>query len=386
MNQVRVGVVGLGNMGQAHVRCIQAGEAPGLVLSAVADAREESLAPYRGRTDVVAFAEAEALIGSDAVDAVIIATPHFSHTALGIAALQAGRHVLVEKPISVHKADAERLLAAHRDRSQVFAAMFNQRTDPRYLALRAMIRDGELGEIHRTQWTITDWFRTERYYASGGWRATWAGEGGGVLLNQCPHQLDLWQWLFGMPATVRGFCQYGRFHDIEVEDMVTAYLEYASGATGVFITTTGEAPGTNRLEVAADRGRVVIEGSRLQFIRNQVPAREFSRTSDRSFDAPPAEITETTIDGTGPQHRGILANFADAILHGAPLIATAHEGIHSVELANAILYSSHEGRPIEMPLDGAAYQAFLEERIRTSTHRKRVVDAATAADDFAASF
>ena len=386
MEVVRVGVIGLGNMGQQHVKAILAGEAPGLVLAAVADAQEERLAAFGDRPEVAGFTEAEALIGSGAVDAVLIATPHFSHTSLGIAALEAGLHVLVEKPISVHKADAERLLAAHRGRDQVFAAMFNQRTDPRYLALRRMIRDGEIGEIHRVQWTITDWFRTERYYASGGWRATWAGEGGGVLLNQCPHQLDLWQWLFGMPRTVRGFCRYGRFHDIEVEDMVTAYLEYESGATGVFITTTGEAPGTNRLEVAADRGRVVIEGTRLQFIRNRVPAQEFSRRSERAFDAPPTETTNEELEGTGPQHRGILANFAEAILRGAPLLASAHEGIHSVELANAILYSSHLGRPLELPLDAGAYQDFLEERIRTSTHQKQVVDAPTAADDFAGSF
>lgn len=386
MEVVRVGVIGLGNMGQQHVKAILAGEAPGLVLAAVADAQAERLAAFGDRPEVAGFTEAEALIGSGAVDAVLIATPHFSHTSLGIAALEAGLHVLVEKPISVHKADAERLLAAHRGRDQVFAAMFNQRTDPRYLALRRMIRDGEIGEIHRVQWTITDWFRTERYYASGGWRATWAGEGGGVLLNQCPHQLDLWQWLFGMPRTVRGFCRYGRFHDIEVEDMVTAYLEYESGATGVFITTTGEAPGTNRLEVAADRGRVVIEGTRLQFIRNRVPAQEFSRRSERAFDAPPTETTNEELEGTGPQHRGILANFAEAILRGAPLLASAHEGIHSVELANAILYSSHLGRPLELPLDAGAYQDFLEERIRTSTHQKQVVDAPTAADDFAGSF
>lgn len=386
MDTVRVGIIGLGNMGQAHAKTILDGKAPGLTLTAVADAREQLLADYGKKEGVSTFVEAETLIADGPVDAVIIATPHYSHTTLGMAALEAGHHVLVEKPISVHKGDAEKLLAAHTDPRQVFAAMFNQRTDPRYATLKKLIEDGELGDIHRVQWTITDWFRTEQYYASGGWRATWAGEGGGVLLNQCPHQLDLWQWLFGMPSSVRAFCQYGRFHDIEVEDMVTAYLEYPTGTTGVFITTTGEAPGTNRLEVAGDRGRVVIEGSQLGRIVNQVPASEFSRTCERGFDAPPTETASLTLDEGGPQHAGILSNFADAILHQKPLIASAHEGIRSVELANALLYSSHLGRPVDLPLNVADYQAFLEEKIRTSTHQKRVVESTPNADDFAGSF
>jgi predicted dehydrogenase len=232
--------------------------------------------------------------------------------------------------------------------------MYNQRTDPRYRRLRELIRSGELGAVRRINWIITDWFRTQAYYSSGRWRASWAGEGGGVLLNQSPHQLDLWWWLFGQPASVRAFCQFGRFHQIEVEDSVTAFLEYANGTQGVFITTTGEAPGTNRLEVAADRGKVVIEGSSLKWTRTAAPVAEWCASHPKGFEAPPVE------------QRELLQNFADAILDGTPLLAPAAEGIHSLELANAMLYSTFTDATVPLPLDAAAYAAALQQKIAVS--------------------
>ena len=237
MKEVRLGIIGLGNMGKVHARSIVEGRIPRSRLTAVADSNAGALKDF---PDAKGFTDSAELLKSGEVDAVIIATPHYSHTTIGVQALQAGVHVLVEKPISVHKADCERLIAAHKSKKQVFAAMFNQRTDPYYIKLRELIQSGELGEVRRINWIITNWFRTAAYYASGGWRATWAGEGGGVLLNQCPHNLDLWQWIFGRPQRVRAFCQLGRYHDIEVEDDVTAYMEYKNGATGVFITSTGD--------------------------------------------------------------------------------------------------------------------------------------------------
>jgi len=265
--------------------------------------------------------------------------------------------------------------------------MFNQRTDPRYIKLRQLIQSGELGEIRRVNWLITDWFRTEAYYASGGWRATWAGEGGGVLMNQCPHNLDLMQWLFGLPKKVRAHCQFGKFHDIEVEDACTAYLEYANGATGVFITTTGEAPGTNRLEVAAERGRVVVEGSGpLQWIRNVVPTAEFSKTSKGSFSRPETWNVEVPTPGANGQHNEILKNFADAILDGTALIGPAQEGINGVELGNSMLMSSLWDRTVELPLDAAAVEAEYKKLIAKSRHKAAPAASAVAsAADFAAS-
>jgi predicted dehydrogenase len=303
-------------------------------------------------------------------DAVLIATPHYDHTTIGIAALEAGYHVLVEKPISVHKADCERLTAAHKDKDLVFAAMFNQRTDPHYKKIKQLVEEGELGQFLRISWIITDWFRTESYYASGGWRATWAGEGGGVLLNQCPHNLDLLQWICGMPTMVQGFCGIGKRHDIEVEDEVTAYLEFPDDCTGVFVTSTGEAPGTSRFEIAGDRGKLVLEDGTITFVHNKIPATEFLRTSKASFAKPDVETITFPVEGTGGQHAEILENFADAILEGQDLIAPAEEGIHSVELGNAMLYSSLIGQPVELPLDGEAFERELKKLIETSTYVK----------------
>ena len=384
--EVKLGIIGVGNMGGAHAKKVLAGQIPGMTLSAVCDHDEKRLRPFESESEVAAFTSPAEFFEKADVDAVLIATPHYDHTTLGISALEKGFHVLVEKPISVHKADCEKLIAVYNDKSKCFAAMFNQRTDPRYQKLRKLIQDGELGELKRIQWTITDWFRTDFYYQSGGWRATWAGEGGGVLLNQCPHQLDLWQWLFGMPAKVRAHCTLGKHHEIEVEDDVTAYMEYANGCTGVFITTTGEAPGTNRLEVAGDRGKVVIEENTISFVRNEVPASEHCRTAKAGFSRPEVWNVDIPVSGYGEQHAGILKNFAKAILEGSPLIAQAEEGIHSVELGNAMLYSGLTGQSVDLPLDGTVYEKFLKEKIANSTYRKKTVDADVSADDFSQSF
>jgi predicted dehydrogenase len=377
MGKVRIGIVGLGNMGSTHARSILAGKIDRLELAAVCDLNAAKRAAFPG---VPAFETAEALIGSGLIDAVLIATPHYQHTTIGIAVLRAGLHVLVEKPISVHKADCERLIAAHRNPSQVFAAMFNQRTDPFYLAIRRLVQSGELGEIRRINWIITDWFRSAAYYASSDWRATWAGEGGGVLLNQCPHNLDLLQWIFGMPRRVRAFCHFGRYHAIEVEDDVTAYLEFAGGATGVFLTSTGEAPGTNRLEITGEGGRLVCENDRIHLLRNAVPMSEFSRTTAQSFARPETVGSVIPTSDHGGQHNAILGNFVAAILDGAPLIAPAAEGIHSVELANAMLFSAWRDRTVELPLNGRAYARRLKQRVAQSRFEKKTVAAAMPED------
>jgi predicted dehydrogenase len=361
---VRIGVIGMGNMGRAHANLLRDGIVPGACLAAVCTPRESSLADY---PDAARFTDSAALIRSGTVDAVLIATPHFSHTQIGIEALEHGLHVLVEKPIGVHKNDCEKLIAAHQGReSQVFAAVFNQRTDPAYQKIRTLIHSGELGEVRRINWIITNWFRTDAYYSSSPWRATWPGEGGGVLLNQCPHNLDLLQWIFGMPETLRAFCRFGRYHDIEVEDDVTAYMEFRNGTSGVFITTTGEAPGTNRLEITTERGKLIHENERLVFLRNEMETTAFSKTAAGGFDAPKHEEIVTPLPDRGTQHLGILQNFADAILHGAALLAPASEGIHSVELANAMLLSTFTDQTITLPLDGDAYELQLDELIRNS--------------------
>lgn len=375
---VRLGIVGVGNMGNFHARYLQEGKIKGAELVAVADVDPAKLQPF---AKLKTFTDSRQLIRSRAVDAVLIATPHYDHTTIGIDALQQGLHVLVEKPIAVHKADAERMIAAYRKRpkkSQVFSAMFNQRTDPHYRRTRDLIQRGELGDIKRVVWIINDWFRPEFYYKSGGWRATWRGEGGGVLLNQCPHNLDLLQWLCGMPERVRAFCHLGKYHDIEVEDDVTAYLEYANGATGVFITATGEAPGTNRLEITGDRGKIVIEGGKVSWTRTEQSVAEFNKTTKAMFAAPETWNVDIPVNGKGGQHQEIMQNFVDAIRDGAPLLAPAIEGINAVELACAMLYSSATSKTVELPLNSAAYERHLKKLITTSRYKKPAVKGAVA--------
>lgn len=369
MDKVRIGVIGIGNMGGHHARYLQAGEVKRAELTALCDIDENKLKPFEG---VAKFADSAELIRSGLVDAVIVATPHYFHTTIGIDAMQQGLHLLTEKPISVHKADCERLIAAHTANPKlVFGAMFQQRTDPVYKRLKRLLESGELGEIARVNWIITDWFRTEAYYASGGWRATWSGEGGGVLLNQCPHNLDLMQWLFGMPSKIRSFVGFGVKHNIEVEDQVTTYLEYANGATGVFITTTGEAPGTNRLEIAAERGRVVVEKGKISFTRNETPMTEFSRDTKQGFGAPPVWFVDVPTGGGPAGHSVVTQNFVNAVLDGTPLIAPAEEGIKSVELANSMIYSGLKDVTVELPLDSAAYETVLKDLIANSRYVKK---------------
>ncbi len=358
MDKVGIGIVGIGGMGRNHARSILAGRVKRAELTAVCDLNDEYLSHFD--ESILKFKDYEKFLQNEKVDAVIIATPHYSHTPLGIAALEAGKHVLVEKPISVHKADCEKLIGAHTNKDQVFAAMFQLRCDPLNAKIKALISNGELGRLIRVNWIITTWYRTAAYYRQGGWRGTWEGEGGGVLMNQAPHQLDLFQWFCGMPVKVRGFCGLGKRHDIEVEDEVTAYMEYENGATGTFISSTCEAPGTNRLEITGENGRLILEDGKIAFRRNEVSALEWLETCQRAFAKPPVWDVSIPAQGKDTKHVGIITNFIDAILDGAPLIASAGEGINSVELANAILYSSLKDRPVNMPLDGKEFEAELE--------------------------
>ncbi|HBF02094.1 MAG: Gfo/Idh/MocA family protein [Limisphaerales bacterium] len=383
MEKVRIGIVGMGNMGKYHADYLIKGKVAHAELSAVCSTSPEKLSAYKD--PVAVFGNGEEMIRSGSIDAVLVATPHYQHTSLGICAIENGIHLMVEKPISAHKADAERLIevsAQHPD--IVFGGMFQLRTEPRYLKLKKLIADGDLGDIVRINWIITDWFRTEAYYASGGWRATWKGEGGGVLLNQCLHQLDALQWLVGMPSKVRSFAQCGRFHDIEVEDNVTAYLEYPNGATGVFVSSTGEAPGSNRFEIAGTRGRVILENDQIKFTRNESCMLEHSKNSPIGFSKPEVWEVDIPFGNAELPHAILMRNFVEAIRNKTPLIAPGVEGIHSVELANVLLYSSLVDQTINLPMDGAAFEAKLQQLIDESTHEKKVVEISD--EDFASSF
>ena len=329
MSKLRIGVIGLGNMGAAHLSYI-----PGLdnaVLSAVCDIDSAKTDKYAKEHKVPGYTSSDEMLNAKVADAIIVATPHYDHPPIGIKALETGHHVLVEKPIAVGVKAARQLIdAAAKYPKQKFGIMYNQRSNPIYQQLRSLIADGELGEITRVTWLITDWFRTWSYYASGGWRATWAGEGGGVLINQCPHNLDLIQWITGMmPNRITAVGSIGKTHPIEVEDEMSAILEYPNGAIGHFVTSTCEAPGTNRLEICGDRGKIIAERDKLTFSRTRKSVREINETSPDSF----ANVEKWDIDvpfkkapGMG-EHERVMRNFLSAVMNDTPLLAPGEEGV-----------------------------------------------------------
>jgi len=384
MDKVRIGIIGMGNMGRFHANDLLDGKVPRGELAAVGSTSPHKLEEYKEK-GVQIFGSGKEMIASGAIDALLIATPHYQHTSLGVAALEAGLHIMVEKPISAHKADAERLIAAAAARpDQVFGAMFQLRVEPRYQKIRELVQGGELGDLVRVLWIMTDWFRSEAYFQSGGWRATWKGEGGGVLLNQCLHQLDAMQWIAGMPSKVRSHVGIGRWHDIEVEDDVTCYMEFANGASGAFITSSGETPGSNRFEIAGTKGRLILENDTLTLTRNEVPSDEWCKTSKIGFQKPETTVEEIPIPGADAAHATLMTNFVNAILDGEALIAPGVEGLGSVELANVMVYSGLLNESVDLPMDGAAWEAKLNELIANSTHEKKVVE--VSSEDFAASF
>jgi predicted dehydrogenase len=280
-------------------------------------------------------------------------------------------HVMCEKPAGVYtKAVDEMNAVAAKMAAEgvVFGIMFNQRTNCIYRKMKEIIESGELGEIRRTNWIITNWFRSQQYYDSGDWRATWSGEGGGVLVNQSPHQLDLWQWICGMPKKITAFCKEGLWHDIEVEDDVTAYAEYENGATGVFITTTGDYPGTNRFEVTLDKGVLITGEGGLKLKKLEVPTSEMIVMKSDGFGGRVArpENIEVETDGHNPQHKGVLRAFTQKILGKGEMVADGRDGINGVQLSNAMHLSSWLGRTVELPVDGELFYSELSKRIAGS--------------------
>lgn len=372
MDKVRIGIIGIGSMGSMHAAYISKGDIPNAELTAVCDIDPERLKWARSALGdkIRLFDDSKAFFDSHAMDAVMIATPHYFHPPLAIKAFEAGYHVLTEKPAGVYTKQVREMNDAAAKSGKVFGIMFNQRTNPLYQKVRDLVKAGELGEIKRTIWIITNWYRSQSYYDSGGWRATWAGEGGGVLLNQDPHQLDLWQWMCGMPKRVRAFCSFGKYHNIEVEDDVTAYVEYENGATGLFVTSTGEAPGTNRFEISADRGKLVVEDGKLTFWRLRIPERQFNAEYKGGFGEPECWKCEIPVHGSFTEHRGITSNWVQAILKGAPLLAPGVEGIKGLEISNAMHLSAWTDSWVDLPIDEDLFYELLQERIKSSTYEK----------------
>ena len=372
MSNERIGVIGIGVVGSFHTEYLKKGEVPGAELTAVCDINPERLAWATENLGegVQQFAAADELMASGAVDAVMIAVPHYFHPPMAIQALESGLHALVEKPAGVYTRQVREMNEAAARSDRVFGIMLNQRTVGAHQKVKELVESGEIGRIQRTNYTITNWFRAQSYYDSGGWRATWAGEGGGVLCNQAPHNIDLWQWICGMPARVRAWASFGKYHNIEVEDEVTAYVEYEDGATGVFVTTTGEAPGTNRMEIAGDRGKLLLEDEKITFWRTRVPVSQFCREWKEGFGRPETWKCEIPAPGGGGGHSGITAGWVEAIRSGNPIRIPGEDGINGVQLANAMLLSTWTDGWVDIPVDEDLYYDELQKRVASSQAKK----------------
>lgn len=372
MNTVRYGIIGLGNQGSSYMLNIfDGGKAQDAAVSAVCDINPAKLEAIKEKTankDVAYFTDYIEMLDSGLCDAVLIEVPHYQHPEMVMECLKRGVNVICEKPAGVYAKQVKEMNAFAEKSNAKFGMMFNQRTNCVYRKMREMIKEGAIGELQRVNWIITNWFRTQTYYDGGNWRATWEGEGGGVLINQCPHQLDLVQWIVGkLPKYVNGFCQYGKWHDVEVEDEVTAYFEYDNGATGVFITTTGEAPGTNRLEISGTLGKLVCDKNDLYYYKNAEDSKEVIWESDEAFAKISSEPQKVETDGNNPQHAGIINNFTAALLGKEELFVDGRDGLAGVELMNAIEFSGwHGGARVEVPVNEDEYLAELNEKRKTS--------------------
>ena len=384
MEKVKFGIIGAGNQGTYYAQQLfKKGEVKNGILVAVCDSSPIKLDAIKEKLadeSISYFNDYIEMLDSGICDAVLVETPHYQHPEIVMECLKRDIHVICDKPAGVYTKQVREMNEFAEKSKARFAMMFNQRTDCAYRKMREIVQSGGIGELQRVNWIITNWFRTQKYYNSGGWRATWAGEGGGVLINQCPHQIDLVQWIVGeMPVTVRGFCQYGKWHDIEVEDEVTAFFTYKNGATGVFITTTGEAPGTNRFEISGTRGKLLAEGGKLYFYKNDQDSAETIRTDQNGFAAPNCETIELETDGESFQHLGIINNFANAILGLEEQFVEGTEGINGVELMNAIELSGwNNGAEVSLPIDEDLYFQELDKRRKNSRRKEAVIE--TVAD------
>ena len=386
MDKVRFGIIGVGNMGSSHAKNLFKGEIKDAVLGAICDLKESRREWARKEfgDQLPIFENYKELLASGTCDVVIIATPHYLHPVIAIDAFNAGLNVISEKPVGVYTKAVREMMDVAKKSGTAFGVMFNQRTNPVYRKMRQIIQSGELGMLKRFVWIITAWYRTQAYYDSGDWRATWSGEGGGVLMNQCPHNLDLWQWLFGMPKYVTGFCDYGKYHDIEVEDDVTAYAKYENGATAVFITTTGDCPGTNRLEITGSKGVLIAEGKTLTWIKNDGDEREYCFTTKEGFKKLDNTKEVLTPEYDMPeQHKGIMQNFTNHLRCGEERLASGYEGVNGLLLCNSIMLSSWKNNAmIEIGAEGNEdeFYELLKQRIATSRRKETVVSDGAVAD------
>lgn len=377
--KVRLGIIGLGTQGGMYAKFIKDGMVPNMEIAAICDidvSKKETVdAEYQG---VPFYEDYIEMLDSGKVDAIITTVPHYLHPEMGIAALKRDIHALVEKPAGVYTKQVKELNEFAASKPELtFGIMFNQRNNPLYKKIKEIVDNGDIGKIRRTNWIITTWWRPQPYYDQSEWRATWGGEGGGVLVNQAPHQLDLWQWICGVPESVYSKVSYGFRRNIAVEDEVTAVVDYGDGATGTFVTATHDIVGTDRFEILGDKGKIVVDSSQVATVtRLKKPEQELSSEmgmedvkklfmGQMNMDDLYTQETIEFESAWGKQHAGVLENFAANILEGTPLLAPGSDGINGVRLANAIHLSSWTKKEVSLKdLDEDFYLEELNKHIK----------------------
>ena len=362
MNKVKLAIIGLGSMGQKYAEMLLQQKIKQAELVAVCSGTPKKLEKMKKKygKKLHYYEEKEKLWSDPTVDAVLITTPHYSHPQLAQEAIRANKHFLCEKPIGVYTKNVVTLNEKiKKNPALTCAIVFNQRTQPIYKKAKELVDQVALGEIRRNNWISTDWYRPQEYYDAIDWRGSWKEDGGGVLLNQAVHQLDLWQWICGMPQRIYGHIYPGKLRNIEVETEGTIYAEYKNGATGFFTAATTEAIGTNRFEIVGSTGKLVIENEQLHL---------WKMTQDETFwrqieDTPKyQEVPIEIINEKDQQHQKVIENFVQAILYDEPLLAPATEGIKSLSLINATYLSSWKGQRVNLPLDHHLYFEELNKR------------------------
>jgi len=362
MKSIRYGIVGVGGMGSGHANTIQRIEEAS--LGAVCDIIPDVANSVGEQFEVPFCTDYRELIDRDDIDCVIVATPHYHHPEIAIYAMERGKPVISEKPISVTVSGADAMVAAAERTGTPFSVMHQSRSEPIWRVAGDIVRSGRLGEIYRTLLIFAD-FRSQAYYDSGGWRATWIGEGGGVTINQSPHSLDRFTWLGGLPSKVTAYTAT-RNHNIEVEDVASAMLEYPNGAVGYVYCSTTEAPGTDIMEFAGEKGKLQVVGKTIRFWELPQGVKAFSDSSTEMWTRPEVVEVDLEIPECESGHIAILRNMARHLLYGEELIAPGVEGIKTVEMIDAMILSGKTGKPVDVPVDRALYDAFIEDMKRQS--------------------
>lgn len=370
---VRTALIGAGTMGKNYLRRVMKGNAPTMTITAVVARRAETQQEVReicGDTVSIFANEDELYAHSDLFDAVLIVTPHKLHPAMGMNALRHGKHLLLDKPVAESVAACRELLETAGNSGLVFSVVFHQRTYPKYQRIRSMIQNGEIGTVNRILLENSRYFRTPYYHHSGSWRSSWKGEGGGALINQGQHILDIWQWLFGMPEELYAEIGFGKYNDFRVDDEALLTMRYPGGKTGVFILTTGEGSYTEKLEIAGSKGTILLEEEHLTVTTFDQDLQEYRKNASvNSRENLRSDVREETFETNESCQEAILENFARAIEYGEPLLVDGQDAVNALELTNAAYLSAWKHMPVKLPVDAEEYRKQLDAHIAEETDK-----------------